>query len=320
MTSRKLAVLWMYLTIHSLAFADDLLLDGVPVPDLATAMQKANDGSVILLGAGRFQQAGVLSANNVTIRGVYGKTVLHGKTVWGKGALVIRGKHTLIENIECFDIQVKSQNGACIRLDGSDLEVNNVYFHDAEQGILTGPNPGHVVINNSRFERLGKAGQAHGIYIGGGTLLINKSRFLSSKDQGHEIKSRARETVIMNSVIASMDGHDSRLIDIPNGGSLKIVDSVLQQGQFTSNWNLIGYGLEGITHQTNSITIQRNIFILDRPGGSQIMHIQGKPAPYLFSQNTIIGSFHDAMLDSSNLLYSSRPQAGLGDYPQLQKD
>src|SRR5690606_6408831 len=112
----------------------------------------------------------------------------------------------------------------------------------------------------------------------------------------------------------------SRLIDIPNGGKLEIVDSVLQQGQATSNWNLIGYGLEGITHQPNSITIQGNIFILDRPNGSQIMHIQGKPAPYLFSQNTIIGSFHDAMLDSSNLLYSSRQQAGLGDYPQLQKD
>ncbi|WP_438863393.1 hypothetical protein [Neptunicella sp.] len=316
----RFIIIFLLLRNIGICQANNILLDGIKVADLTNAMQKANNGSVILLSAGRFEQAGVLSANNVTIRGVYGKTILHGKTIWGKGALVIRGKHTLIENIECFDIQVKNQNGACIRLDGSDLEINNVYFHDAEQGILTGPNPGHVVINNSRFERLGKAGQAHGIYIGGGSLLINKSRFLSSKDEGHEIKSRARETVIMNSVIASMDGHDSRLIDIPNGGSLKIVDSVLQQGQFTSNWNLIGYGLEGIKHQTNSITIQGNIFILDRPGGSQIMHVQGKPAPYLFSQNTIIGSFRDPIFDNSNLFYSSRQQAGLGDFPQLQKD
>ena len=86
--------------------------------------------------------------------------------------------------------------------------------------MLTGPNPGRILIRNSRFERLGLNGTAHGIYVGGGELYVYQSEFLRSKSQGMEIKSRARKTVIERSVIASLDGVDSRLLDIPNGGEL----------------------------------------------------------------------------------------------------
>jgi hypothetical protein len=213
---------WFLLCIISLPInAETILLDGENVQTLDIAMKQAKDGSTIVLSEGEFQQAGVLSANNVKISGQYRKTKIYSKAAMGKGALVIQGKNTLIENIECFDIHVSSQNGACIRLEGSDLTVKGVYFHDAEQGILTGHAPGKVIIDNSRFERLGKGGQAHAIYVGGGLLFIKNSSFLSSKDQGHEIKSRAEETTIESTVIASLEGNDSRLVDISNGGILR---------------------------------------------------------------------------------------------------
>ena len=242
--------------------AKQILLDGHPVDRLATALKNAKDGSIIELSAGLYQDGGVLKANFVTIQGQSG-THLQGFSAAGKGTLVIKGDSAEIINIECSGVKVKDKNGACVRLQGQNLTLRNVYFHDSQQGLLTGHSPGSVFIENSRFERLGRAGRAHAIYVGGGELYIHNSTFIASKDEGHEIKSRAEKTVILSSTIASLDGKDSRLVDVPNGGELSISNSTLQQGNNTSNWNLIGYGMEGIKHPTNTVSLTKNVFILE---------------------------------------------------------
>ncbi|MBC3765777.1 hypothetical protein [Neptunicella marina] len=304
------------LVIPTWCMAQDVYLNGKKVKDLAAAMKSAKDFSVIRLSEGLFEQTGVLKANNVLITGEPNKTAIANKTSWGKGALVIVGNNTSINNIECFGISVASKNGACVRLDGKNLELNNVYFHDAEQGLLTGQAPGFVSINNSKFERLGKAGQAHGIYVGGGELLINNSQFLSSKDEGHEIKSRAQTTTILNSTIANLTGKDSRLIDVSNGGVLEIKDSVLQQSNATSNSDVIGFGLEGLSATKNKISLIGNIFLLDREHGSVPLHIAANDVPTIIEQNIFVGKVNASQI-SENFYFNDREAANLPPYPAL---
>ncbi|MCC2614874.1 hypothetical protein LJ739_01305 [Aestuariibacter halophilus] len=256
----------------------------------------------------------MLKANDVTIIGQPG-TRIHGQAYKNKAALVVRGKRTTIRQIECFNIQVKDKNGACVRLIGRDLTLDNVYFHDAEQGLLTGGKPGIVKIINSRFENLGRIGRAHGIYVGGGQLFIQNSHFLSSKDEGHEIKSRAAVTVIERSVIASLSGNDSRLIDIPNGGELRVVDSILQQGPNSENWNLIGYGLEGYKHKDNRITLVGNIVLMDRSSNRFLQIKRDKVEPEIRS-NAFIGPVKDRY-GGNNLYFDDRDAAQLPDFPFL---
>lgn len=293
----------------------EIRIGSLVYPSLSTAADALSNGDTLLIGPGVYPTAMVIRADDVTIRGL-GHVAFEGKTAEGKAALVIKGDRTRVENIECRQISVRDQNGACIRLEGSDLEIHHSYFHDAENGVLTGRNPGRVLIDNSRFERLGKRGQAHGIYIGGGELHIRDSQFLQSVDEGHEVKSRASRTFIERSIIASLDGRDSRLIDVPNGGVLIVTDSILAQGRASSNADLIGYGLEGRLHTVQSVQLSRNLVLLERPAGNQLLHMYQGAKPAQVDGNIIVGTARDQH-QGVNFWFESRQDAGIADYPAL---
>ncbi|WP_199610392.1 right-handed parallel beta-helix repeat-containing protein [Flocculibacter collagenilyticus] len=324
---KKHYIVWMCLFslvyVHA-SFAQQLqsgaiYLNDTPQASLQDALSNARDGDRIKLGNGIFRDGGILNANFVTITGG-SNTHIRNFSAKGKGALVIKGNDTTIENIECSGVTVPDKNGACIRLAGRNLKLNNVYFHDSEQGLLTGSKPGSIYIENSRFERLGKAGRAHGVYVGGGELYINNSHFLSGKDEGHEIKSRARKTMIYNSTIASLTGKDSRLLDISNGGILEVNKCVLEQGDNTSNWNLIGFGMEGLKYKENSIKLSNNLILLDRERGNKLIATKGKAPKIMVNNNVIIGKLADDNYNESNIRYQSRDEAGVQAFPSLLTD
>ena len=79
---------------------------------------------------------------------------------------------------------------------------------------------------------------------GGDHLIVRRSQILSSKDEGHEIKSRARTTTIEDNEIGSLLGRDSRAIDLPNGGNITIRNNIIQKGPNSLNPDLIGIALE----------------------------------------------------------------------------
>src|SRR5690606_27406697 len=122
------------------------------------------DGDVLRIAAGVYNEAIVIRASNVVVEGE-GLVVLEGKAAGGKAAIVNKGNFNQIRNIECRQIAVPDRNGACVRHEGKNLKLYHVYFHDSEQGILAGNKSGMVIIENSRFQNLGKAGRAHAIYI-----------------------------------------------------------------------------------------------------------------------------------------------------------
>ena len=282
---------------------------------LKEALANARDYDDVLIGPGSYQEAGIVKANWVRIIGAPGVKV-HGKAARGKGAFVVQGDHTTIENIECFDVMVSDNNGVCVRLEGRNLTLRNVYFHHSQGGLLTGRDAGTVTIENSRFEHMGRGAFFHGVYVGGGKLLISKSSFLATRNQGHEITSRAETTIIEDCVIASMDAEDSRLIDLPNGGVAVIRRSVLLEGPNSVNYDLLSFGVEGISYDRNSLELDGNIIVVDLPRRANLVTIaDGLPDPVLHN-NVVIG---DIAFDwpGLNLFLKSREEAGLAPYPAL---
>ncbi len=281
------------------------------------AFKKVASLDTIYIEKGEYPYSAVLRAQNVTIMAVPG-AVMAGSAAKGKAALVIKGDGTRIYNLECHSISVRDGNGACIRLEAPSLYLDNVYFHDSQQGILASRNAELIEINKSKFERLGYGGRAHGIYFTGkGKLFIKNSVFVSSQGEGHEIKSRGSLTVIENSVVASLDGIDSRLIDIPNGGELIVRNSVLQQGTSSSNTDVIGFGLEGrkFLHKINRVTLEGNMIILDRHI-NRILHLKDPSYEVNARNNAIIGKSVDE-LPGFNLMLESREKAGIDPVPFL---
>ncbi|MBL4589445.1 MAG: hypothetical protein JKY11_05130 [Alphaproteobacteria bacterium] len=275
------------------------------------------DGDTVIIGPGTYHEPFIIKANYVKIIGA-GHVIIENTQAEGKGAILTKGDFTSISNIECRNITVADNNGACVRHEGSHLELNHVYFHDSQSGLLAGKHAGLVAINNSRFEKLGKNGQAHGVYTNGGELYITNSLFIAAQSEGHEIKSRSRITVIKNSVIASLSSIDSRLIDVSQGGILSIKNSILQQGPFTANGDMIGFGLEGMPYPKNSIELSGNTFILERNGHNVLIH-KKLESTLLTSKNNLIIAKEDIQLPGFNLFHETREDAGFKPYPFIPK-
>lgn len=289
---------------------------------LREAVRKATDGATVLVGPGTYREAAVVSADKVTIRAPDGAHVT-GAAAQGKAAFVVAGDDVTIEGIECSDITVPDGNGACVRGEGTNLTLRDVYFRDSEEGFLGGR--GRVVIENSRFERLGNSapgGLAHAIYADTRVdeLVLRGNTILASKREGHEVKSRARKTIIEDNVIASLDGQDSRLIDISHGGTTIIRNNVLQSGPNTSNSDVIGLGLErGASPRSDpavsETVIEGNTIILDGSVGHRLLHSRDMPEPRL-RNNVIVGGKENGY-GPSNRWIANREEAGLPPYPAL---
>jgi hypothetical protein len=290
-------------------------IEGKAYEHLQDAFDNLQDGATLFIRRGVYEDAAALARNNVTIIAEEGAH-LKSKTVQDKAALVITGENAHIIGLECSDIAVPQKNGACIRLEASGLWLENVFFHDSQQGVLSGKKGGVILIQDSRFENLGfDTGQSHGIYIGSGELVIKNSTFIAAKDQGHEIKSRASKTVIDNCIISSAGSADSRLIDVPNGGELVVKNSVLHEGPASVNNDLISFGVEGYSDGEHSITLTGNTIISDKERNRLLNIKESRITPNVYN-NVLIGAF-DKQWAETNFFYKDRKDAGMAAYPYL---
>ena len=234
---------------------------------LADAAAKARQGDRLVIAPGTRREAFHWTACNTTIsgKGAHLKGVAYG----GKAALVIRTAAkctTTVTGIECSEIAVSDHNGACIRLEGGNLVVREVYFHDSEEGILAS-RCGSLLVEGSRFERLGSGGRAHGLYVQCNSLTVRNSKILCSKDEGHGIKSGARRTTIEDfTVIDSQSCDSSREIDIYCGGQVIIRDSLIRKGPASVQTTMIGIGKESKRcDYGGAAIIENNRFVSNSP-------------------------------------------------------
>ena len=252
------------------------------------AARRTVGGELVTIEAGDYVDCTFWPVS-VTIRGINGRPRIHDAACGGKGIWVTQGDDTVIENVELSGMAVPDRNGAGIRHEGGALTVRNVYFHDGEEGILAGANPvATVTIEDSVFERLGQDGQAHGIYINQiEALTVRNSQFLSGQHEGHELKSRALRTLIQCSTFASLDGDDSRNIDLPNGGDVEIRDSLIEQGPNSANHEMVGFALEAQDNPIQRFVMSGTMLINDEGVGAFI-HMAGAPEVDIRT-NTFVG-------------------------------
>jgi len=316
-------LLLVFLIFSYNVFGNQVFVDGKEFLSLQEAKSAIKDGSEIYLKAGIYTQGLYSKASNISLIGEK-NVIFDDAAVDGKAALVLAGNNVLVESIECQNIYVQDLNGACIRFEGKNLTVRNLYAHDSQSGIMTSTNyDGFLHIEFSKFENLGgKAtgrGYAHAIYANVGEFVFNDSQVLSVGKEGSGLKSRSRKTVVTNSILASLDAKDSRLIDVANYGELIIKDSILQQGNNSSNSQLIAYGLEKQKNKfaVNRIEITNNLFLLDRENANVII-LQKQADSVEIHNNTMIGDFlYSNELSKRNAWYISRENAKLNPYPYL---
>lgn len=283
------------------------------------AARAAVGGETVEIQAGDYVDCATWPVS-VFIVGVGGRPVIRDAACGGKAIWITQGAETTISNIEFTGMAVPDRNGAGVRHEGGRLVLQNVYMHDGEQGLLADANPqASVLIEDSLFERLGQDGQAHGIYVNQiAELVVRGSQFLASQNEGHEIKSRALRTVIECSTIASLDGVDSRNIDLPNGGDVEIRGSVIQQGGNSLNREIIGYGLENAPNPIQRF-VMTDTLILNDAGDGTFVHIAGDPMVEVHDDIFVGGGTIQLGGDpfAVNVSFRSREAAALPAEPEL---
>jgi hypothetical protein len=246
----------------------------------SAAAEIARDGDVVEIDPGIYEgDVAVWRQHRLTIRGLGGRAHLraNGANAEGKAIWVIKGNDTTIENIEFSGAKVPDRNGAGIRLEGAGLTVRDCYFHDNENGILTGANPASdIIVEHSEFAHNEvKDGHSHNIYIGNVGSFTLRFSYVHHALAGHNVKSRAlRNHITYNRIMDEHDGRSSYAVDFPNGGLAFVIGNVIQQGPETENSTIVSYGAEGLTYPLNQLYLVNNTVVNDLPAGGIFLFVR----------------------------------------------
>lgn len=191
-------------------------------------------------------------------------------------SLTIRG----LEITGAFIDNSLGGNGAALRDQNPEgttatVVVDNVFIHDNQAGILQGDDSAEVItVTQSQFKNNGNPNSCcftHGIYIDEATSLNVMHSFFCGQLIGHEIKSRAAQTMVVASQVYSGEGAPSNSgcrvgnasfdVQFANGGVGTLSGNTLFQGPSAQNHKIVSYGAEGVIFTTNSLTVLNNSFI-----------------------------------------------------------
>lgn len=270
------------------------------VPSQAAAV--AQTGDTIRIAAGDYSgDVATWVAANLKICGTGGRARLFaaGNSAGGKGIWIAAGNNLVVENISFHDAKVAGRNGAGIRVEpGINLTVRDSGFYDNENGILAGNSGGTIVIERSEFARNGYGdGQSHNMYIGRVDSLTVRASFFHEAKIGHNLKSRAKISLIENSYF--MDGPtgtSSYLNDFPNGGAVVLRGNLFHKGPLADNSNAISFGAEGLgAWSTNTLDMFHNTVVSTYPGGA-FVHANAATQAVHLTANLFAGTNGPALI------------------------
>jgi hypothetical protein len=259
------------------------------------AAKYTRDGDIIEIDAGVYpKDVALWKHNNLTLRGVGGMAHMQadGASVAGKGIWLIKGNNITIENIEFSGAKVRDRNGSGVRAEGTGLTIRNCYFHDNQNGILTGSNKNSdIVVENSEFANNGAGdGKTHNMYIGAVRSFTLKYSYSHHSRIGHTVKTRAQTNYILyNRITDEYDGNSSYNVDISNGGIAYVIGNLVQQGQISENSGIISYGAEGLKYDANEFYLVNNTVVNDRPQGGAFVFVKPGTNPARIVNNLFIG-------------------------------
>src|SRR3954453_21153303 len=127
---------------------------GKPYSTIAAAVAAAQNGDTIEVQAGTYVNGYISISKNITLQGVGGMvSMVSTGLIPNRKAIFITNGDITINNFEFSGAKVADHNGAGIRFEGGNLVLNDCYFHNNENGILTISSnaTSTLTIDNSEF-------------------------------------------------------------------------------------------------------------------------------------------------------------------------
>jgi len=232
---------------------------------IASAVAASHDGDTIYVKAGNYLDDYLDITTKIKIVGVGGMVhLVSDQLIPNDEAYVRIYTDASLDHFEFSGATVSPSraNGSGIRFVHGNLTVTNSYFHDNEEGIRSGADTGTIVIDHSEFAHNGSGnGQTHNIYIGKIAALTVTNSYLHDAVTGHELKSRAAQTIVSDNRIFDNYGNASYSIDLPVGGVGIIQNNIIQQGPNSPNGAIIAYAAEDVPAPGSSLLVSHNTIV-----------------------------------------------------------
>ena len=235
---------------------------------IEAAVQNAGSGDTIAVASGTYTNDFITITKNLTLEAVGGSVNLVATEPAPDGkAIIDEGAPGVSVTISGFDISGATdaaQNGAAIRYEAGSLTLDDDTIHGNQEGLLAGADPnGSVTIDNSVFDDNGDgSGYTHNIYVGAINTLTVENSTIEMALVGHDIKSAAATTTVVDNTIGDgPDGDSSYEIDLPHGGDALISGNTIEKGPDASNPVAISYGEAGNLYANGSLTIDDNTIL-----------------------------------------------------------
>ncbi len=224
-------------------------------------------------------------ASNLTIRGVNGRAKIDaaGRNAMGKAIWVVIGNDVVIENVEMYGARVPDQNGAALRLEGTNFTLRGSFLHDNENGILGG----------------GGTNSTHNVYVGQAGSLTFRYNYSHDANVGHNLKSRAIRNMVAYNRFSSTpagqpnttsSGQPSYEIDLPNAGTAVVIGNIIHQLSSNSNPSMLAFGEEGASNPGQDLYVVNNTFLNDDSSrGTFIFAGSDVTTPVLMQNNIFSG-------------------------------
>jgi len=257
-----------------------------PIQRVAHAIARAQDGDTIEVMPGVYVgDVAVIHQQRLTIRGIGERPHIQaaGQHAEGKGIWVLRGGAVTIENLAFAGARVPDGNGAGIRLERGQLQVNGCHFHDNQMGLLTGNDLATALsVDACSFSDAPVNPDAlpHLLYVGRiGHFEMTRSSLRRGRE-GHLLKCRAQQAVITHNLLDDgPQGQASYELDLPNGGLVTLDGNTVVQGPATRNAVMLAFGAEGDAWPHSGLVMRGNTFINQRSSGGWFVRVWSDRLP-----------------------------------------
>ena len=187
-------------------------------------------------------------------------------------------------------------NAAGVRYKSGTLTIDNCYFHDNQDGLLSDADTtGIITIANSEFADNGTtSGLTHNIYIGEiGTFDIS-DLYVTAANTGNEIQSRALvNNITDNRIVDGPTATASYSVNLLDGGVDTVTGNQIEQGPNSQNHAIIAFGADGSVYAGSSLTVSDNIILNDENVSNAVALHNFVSSPTLFfTNNSVYGLTH----------------------------
>lgn len=279
---------------------------------IAAAVAAARSGDLVSVLAGTYSNDFAVIRTDITLAASGGQVVLTATGALAPGgALLTSAANAIVDGFVFLGAHASDGTAAGLLQTAGTLTVRNSLFNGNQTGLLsTAGSTATVSVQRTEFAGNGNSSAfSANIAVAGLQSLSISDSYVHDAAGGDEVRSLAHATTVLNSRINDNAAIAATVLNLPNGGTVSVQDSVLQKGARSTTASVVRFG-GGAVYGSSTLSLVRSTLVTDKPGTFLVQN--GTTATAMISSNQISG-FTAASVNtgpatlSGNTVVASRP-------------